>query len=171
MHSLIFKMFHNVACVSKKFRLNEYFLPFFIFFLLIRIMCIKMLHVFQMIESIHETQAGYSLEYENIHTWYIYIIYLVYNIYNIYIIIIYIVYIWYINILFSLPEVFYKRIFYTHSYLVCVRTAKDARCKIKIWDALMSQKPFVPAEVLLSLYKQLREPSEFIIITNFILNL
>ena len=88
-----------------------------------------MLRVFQRVESIHETQAMFSLEYQNIHTRYIFNI----------------------NILFSLQIVFYKRIVFTHSYLMfCVRTVKDGRCKIEIRDALMSQRRSVQGEVLLS---------------------
>ena len=36
---------------------------FFLFFVVIEIMCIKMLHVFQRVEPIHKTQARFSLEY------------------------------------------------------------------------------------------------------------
>ena len=35
-------------------------------------MCIKMLHVFQKVESIHKTQAGFSLEYQSMHTRHIF---------------------------------------------------------------------------------------------------
>ena len=71
----------------------------------------------------------FSLEYQNIHTRYIFDI----------------------NILFSLQIVFYKRIVFTHPYLmVCVRTVKDGRCKIEIRDTLMSQRRSVQGEVLLS---------------------
>ena len=31
-----------------------------------------MLHMFQRVESIHETQVGFSLEYQNKHAWYIF---------------------------------------------------------------------------------------------------
>ena len=51
-------MFFNVARVPKSCKLN-------IFFILVIIRSIEMLHVFQRIESIHETQAGFSLEYQN----------------------------------------------------------------------------------------------------------
>ena len=38
-------------------------------------------------------------------------------------------------------KVVYKQIVFTYSYLmVCFQTVKDARCKVKIWDTLMSQK-------------------------------
>ena len=57
---LIFKMFHNVAGVPKNCKLNNFF-PFFHFFSG-RIMYIEMLHVFQRVESIHKTKAGFSLE-------------------------------------------------------------------------------------------------------------
>ena len=37
-------------------------------------------------------------------------------------------------------KVTYKRIVFTPFYLIiCIQTVKDARCKTKIWDALMSQ--------------------------------
>ena len=39
-----------------------------------------------------------------------------------------------INILFSPNKVFLQKNIVTHSYLVCIRTAKDARCKIKMRD-------------------------------------
>ena len=56
-------------------------------------------------------------------------------------------------------KVFYKR--FTHPYLmVFAQTAKDVRCKTKIRDTLMPQKWSIKAEVLLSLQKQLGEPSE-----------
>ena len=77
-----------------------------------------MLHVLQRIESIHEMQAGYSLEYQNIQYTYIYI---------------------YIYI----HKGFYKQITNTHlSMMVCILTLtlKDAICKIKIWNTLMPQK-------------------------------
>ena len=52
----------------------------------------------------------------------------------------------------SLYKVFYKRILFTHSYLtVFLRTAIDARSKIKIHDTLLSQKRYVQSEVMLSL--------------------
>ena len=51
-----------------KLFINTILLLFFLFFLLIRIMFIEMLHVFQ---SIRQTQAGFSLEYQSIHTRYI----------------------------------------------------------------------------------------------------
>ena len=61
-------MFLNVARVRKNCKLDI----FFQFFLLsIRIMDIEMLVVFQRVESIHETQAWFSLEYQNVHTRYI----------------------------------------------------------------------------------------------------
>ena len=86
-----------------------------------------MLPVFQRAESIHEKQAGFSLEYQNIR------------------------YTFNINILFSLHTVSYKEIGFTHFYLmVCVQTVKDARSKIKISAALIPQKRFVQREVLLS---------------------
>ena len=43
---------------------------FFLFFILIRNICIEMLHVFQRDESIYKMQAGFSLEYQNIHARY-----------------------------------------------------------------------------------------------------
>ena len=45
---------NNVACVPKSFELNC-FSSFFFFLFLIIIMCIKMLHMFQRVESTHET--------------------------------------------------------------------------------------------------------------------
>ena len=45
--------------------LQTEFFPFFLFFLLIRIMYREMLHVFQRVESIHKTQTGFSLEHQN----------------------------------------------------------------------------------------------------------
>ena len=44
--------------------------------------------------------------------------------------------------------------------MVFAQTAKDVRCKTKIRDTLMPQKWSIKAEVLLSLQKQLGEPSE-----------
>ena len=88
-----------------------------------------MLHVFQVVESIHEMQAGFTLEYQKNHTR---------HIFN-------------INIFLS-HTVFYKQLVFTHSYLmVCVLTLNDAWCKIKIWNALMSQRQSLQAEALLSL--------------------
>ena len=86
-----------------------------------------MLQVFQRVESIHEMQAGLSLEYQNIR------------------------YTFNINILFSLHAVSNKEIGFTHFYLmICVQTVKDARSKIKIPAALIPPKRFVQREVLLS---------------------
>ena len=108
MLSSIFKVFCNAACVAKSCKLNIFFL-FSFDFLLIRILCIKMLDVFQTVEIYSWTDAGLSLEYQNIQD------------------------IFYINILFSLHKGFYKQVVSTHPYLmVCVRTAKDARCKPKV---------------------------------------
>ena len=91
-------------------------------------MCIKMLHVFQIVESIHEMLAGFTLEYQSNHTR---------NIFNMF---------------FSLHTVFYKQVVFTHSYLmICVQTLNDAGCKIKIWNALMSQRRSLQAETLLSI--------------------
>ena len=90
----------------------------------------------KIVESIHKTQAGCSLEYQNIHTRYILSIY-------------------------SLRQGFHKQIVITHSYLmVYIRALKYVRCKTKIRDILMSQRWSVQAEVLLPLYKQIEEPSE-----------
>ena len=51
-----------------------------------------------------------------------------------------------------LHKVLSKLMVSTHSYLmVCVGIVKDARCKTKKRDALISQKRSVPAEVFLSL--------------------
>ena len=82
----------------------------------------------------HVLKSRFSLENQNIHTRCI------------------------LNILFSLRKDFYKWIVSTNFYLmVCVQTAKDVRCKIKISDEF-SQKRSVQAEVLLSFQKQLGEP-------------
>ena len=62
-------MFLNVARVRKNCKLD--FSIFSVFLLSIRIMYIEMLVVFQRVESIHETQAWFSLEYQNVHTRYI----------------------------------------------------------------------------------------------------
>ena len=39
----------------------------------------------------------------------------------------------------------------THSYLVCVRTAEDTRCKIRMRETFLLQKCSAQAEGLLSL--------------------
>ena len=109
--------------------LKHFFFIFFLFFL-IKIKRIEMLHVLQKVESIHETQPGFSLVDQNIHKRY------------------------YINILIFLHKGFYKKIVNTHFYVViCIRTLKNARCKIKIQDPLKAQKRSVLAEVLLSIWK------------------
>ena len=96
-----------------------------------------MLRMLERVESIHDTQPGCSLEYKRyIHDLYI-------------------------NILFSLRQGLYKQIVTTHYYMmVCIRTSKNVRCKIKIRDTLTSQRWFVQAKVLLSLSKQIGVPSE-----------
>lgn len=68
------------------------------------------------------------------------------------------------NILFSLHEVVYRQIVSIHSYLmVCVWTTKNAGVKPKLRDELMSQKLYLQADVLLSLRKKVREPSEWVV--------
>ena len=62
----------NVAHVPKSFELNC-FSSFFLFLFLIIIMCFKMLHMFQRVESTHETQARFSLKYLNICIYKIYL--------------------------------------------------------------------------------------------------
>ena len=53
---------------------------------------------------------------------------------------------------FFFHKVFYKQIVFNHSNLmVCFRIVKDARCKIRTWDTLMSKKRSVQADVLSSL--------------------
>ena len=98
---------------------------FFLSFLSIRIICIRMLHLFQRAESIYERQAGLSLSSS------------------------------------------------THFYLVCVQTTNEARCKIKMCDAFLSQKQSVQAEALLSHKKQqsLVNTELLKIMTKIILNL
>ena len=71
MHSLIFKTFCNLAHVPKSCKLNIFSFFFSLFFLLIRIMYIKMFHTLERVESFHETQTGFSLKYQNIHTGHI----------------------------------------------------------------------------------------------------
>ena len=63
---------NNVACVPKSFEMNC-FSSFFFFLFLIIIMCIKMLHMFQRVESTHETQARFSLKHQNICIYKIYL--------------------------------------------------------------------------------------------------
>ena len=54
--------------------------------------------------------------------------------------------------MFLFQTVSYKRIVITHSYLmVCVQTLKDVSWKIKILNALVSQRQSVQAEIFLSL--------------------
>ena len=66
-------------------------------------MCIKILHVFQRVKSIVETQAGISLECQNEHRRYC---------------------------TFLSIQFFHKRIVLTHTYLiVCVRTLKRINVK------------------------------------------
>ena len=74
-------------------------------------MYIEMLYVFQ---RVYETQTGFSLEYRNINTRYVF----------------------YINILFTLHTAFGVHPFL---YVGCGRTLKDARCKTKLQDTLTSQ--------------------------------
>ena len=71
-------------------------------------MCIEMLHVFQRVESIHKTQPGFSLEYQNLFTRYMQYKYAFLRQY----------------------KVFLQANIVTYSYLVCFRTANDASCKI-----------------------------------------
>ena len=102
--------------VPKSQKLNISF-----FFLLTIIMCIEMLHLFQRVESIRETQAGPYLENQNIYTRYTYR---------------------YTDI---------QDMLSTHSYLICVWNAKDTRCKIKIRDTFLPKKWSLQAKVLSSL--------------------
>ena len=44
--------------------------------------------------------------------------------------------------------------------MVCVPTVNDASGETKVWDALISQKRSIKAEVLFPFKKHLREPSE-----------
>ena len=63
-------------------------------------MCIKMLNMFQRAEVIHKMQAGFSLEYQNMHARYIFNI----------------------NILFSLHTIFKKHTVSSHScVMVCAK--------------------------------------------------
>ena len=88
-----------------------------------------MSHVFQRVVSTHETQAGFSLEYQKKLTR---------HIFNIYI---------HIYICSLSIQSFYKQIVSTHFYLmVCVRTLKGTRRKTKIRDASISQRQCVQAE-------------------------
>ena len=52
-----------LACIQKSCELI-FFLSFYVPFL-IRVMCIKMLNLFQRVESIHQTQTGFSLLFNN----------------------------------------------------------------------------------------------------------
>ena len=71
-------------------------------------MFIEMLHLFQRVEFIHETQAGFSFEYQNIHTRSIQDKYTV------------------------LQKAFQKRIVSIQSHLmVSVRTAKERMLELK----------------------------------------
>ena len=125
--SVIFTPVFIQACgvVPKSCKQNISFFFFFLSFLSIRIICIRMLHLFQRAESIYERQAGLSLSLS------------------------------------------------THFYLVCVQTTNEARCKIKMCDAFLSQKQSVQAEALLSHKKQqsLVNTELLKIMTKIILNL
>ena len=58
MHSLIFKIFHNLANAQRNYNLNIFVFLFFLF-----LSQLEMLHMFQRVESINEMQGGFSLEY------------------------------------------------------------------------------------------------------------
>ena len=123
MRSLILRIFRNVARVPKNCKLDIFFSHFFLFFrnylhrlfklLAIRIVCLEVLHVFQRVESIHDTKAG-----------------------------------------------FYKRIEFTHSYLmVFVQTAKNAWSKKKKRDILLSETVCI-GRTLLSPLNQPGQPNK-----------
>ena len=61
--SVVFILAFIQACgvVPKSCKQNISFFFFFLSFLSIRIICIRMLHLFQKVESIYERQAGISL--------------------------------------------------------------------------------------------------------------
>ena len=82
MRSLILKIFRNVARVPKNCKLDIFFSHFFLFFwnylhrlfklfklLAIRIVCVEVLHVFQRVESIHDTKAGFYKRIEFTHSF------------------------------------------------------------------------------------------------------
>ena len=103
-----------------------FFFLFFPFFLLIRIVCIEILHVFQRVRSIRKTQAEFFVEYPK-HAYKIYFIIQIY--------------------LSSAIK------FFTNEYcrsLTPGLCSKNARCKIKMRDVFLSQKWSVQAEELSS---------------------
>ena len=103
-----------------------FFFLFFPFFLLIRIVCIEILHVFQRVRSIRKTQAEFFVEYPK-HAYKIYFIIQIY--------------------LSSAIK------FFTNEYcrsLTSGLCSKNARCKIKLRDVFLSQKWSVQTEELSS---------------------